>query len=266
MIIEMPKEELAYKNEKISHCIYLNSHGTVYKDCEKSPNVPDFLEDRILYVSSMPIINGYTRPINVLADNNHIYGYEMEYLKDYEPLKTFIGNLPKDENISFLKKKIALLNLLKCLRQINERYIIGDINLNNIMINKQGDIKIIDWENGMPKDTQLPILSYFNPLYLSNTATQADSMKMFICALSLLYETNLEDKCLDFSFSDLYDFAISLNMHHEIKKFLDDWSYIYMTKSNSVIYFDEYLKKMAFLKSSNIKRVRRQAPLYGFNY
>ena len=258
MIINMPKDELVYCNAKISHCIYLNKNGTVYKDCESSPNKPDLLEKRLLYVSELPKIDGYTKPINLLADDAHIYGYEMEYLKDYKSLMAVINSLYKNKHIDFEDKKIILLKLIKCLKEINRSYIIGDIRLDNIMVNPKGDARIIDWENGVPIGAAYPILSYYRPLYLSNNIVQADSMKMFICILSLLYETNLENICLNFDFNELYSFIFNVDLDPLIKRYINDYAYEYITKGNGVIYFDEYLQKMKNLRHMNIQRVRKK--------
>lgn len=240
----------------LNNCLYITPQGTIYKNCDGSINCPDFLSERISFVASLPEIEGFTRPISILRDDQGIYGYEMDYLRDYQTLQEviYLKNRLFSSRLSFDEKKELLLKLHTTLRKLNRDYAVGDIRLQNIMLNSN-DAKIIDWENGAPLNSAIiPYTAY--GVSGVKSLTQSDAIKMFYESLSLLYNINFEKIMSDEDFCEMQS---AFPFPTEIKDFIDDYMDILYSHSSTTIYFDEYLKKIRRQSAIEVMRVRKRA-------
>lgn len=242
-MVEDIKKKSIKECRKINHCLYLNKKGTVYKNCEESLNYPCLLPERLSFVDDIPCDNGFTKPISLLRDDR-IYGYEMPYLKSYQTILEYIERTPKSNSpIKFEDKKEMMLRQIQSLKEINRYFAVGDINLGNIMVHPNLDSVIIDWENGTPNISDYPILCLYH-VRNCNNYVQEDSIKLFICILSLLYEIDFESVLENLSVDSIAEILHDLKVNKNIISFLNDATYEIMLGSNAIVYFDEYLKSM----------------------
>ena len=262
-IKNIPIDDLKYLydfyNKKNYPWLYLTKEGTLIKNSMGSPNVPKNLSERLLYVGSIPAIDGYTRPLSLLNDPKQgIYGYEQTFLKDYKSLDDIISKLSKENKftMSLKDKKNMCLKLLETLKKINQYYYIGDISLQNLMLGKN-DIQIIDWENGTPVNKRYEILSLYNIEELDNVG-QLDAFKMFLACISVLYEYDIQIACAMESLGDIEGIFKYAKLNREILEYMKDFIYEVNTKSGRIPYFDEYLKHIKNVKVSEKKRVRQR--------
>lgn len=254
MIKVIPTNKLDSLYQKINHCLYLTSDNTVVKNCLRSFNNPGLIQERLEYVSSLPLVKGYTNPINLYSDGNTIYGYEMEYLRG---CKTILACINENISIDFDIKKRICLDLLKTLEELNKYYYVGDINLNNIMIGDNGSGYIIDWENGTPKDFNYGILSEYVVEDISSIQFQ-DAFKMFISTVSLLYGINFELLFPYMSPSEMHDYAKKIKLDSSIIAYLEDVSSQVLSGSNETIYFSEYLSHIRGISKYRVGSVKKK--------
>jgi len=259
MLINKERLEIEKNCVKLNHCLYLTPQNTVIKDCLQSNNCPDFLAERILFVSQLPFINGYTHPANVFQEYGDVYGYEMQNLSGYINIGDFLTSLNKQKalRLPFEIKKLILQKVLMCLRELNKEYVISDINIHNIMFNSFGDGMIIDWENGTPITDNYPTLCLYELGSISN-GIQADSLKLFTCALSLLYEYDFSSVLMYVPLDRFIKILQNLDVDPLIRNFIDDFSYELNIGSSRVVYFDEYLNRIVDIQEEQISRVKTQ--------
>jgi hypothetical protein len=255
--IKLSKAELAKKYQNLNHCLYKKTLDTVVKDCTLSLNTPTFLSERLTFVDMLPKIDGYTYPINLYEENGSVYGYEMKYLDKHVDLWTYLNN-NSISRLPFEIKKIALLKLLKCLKEINKEYIVSDININNIMFNQRGQSYLIDLENGYPIGTFYPTLEMYDTTFIKN-GTQSDSLKLYICALSLLYEIDFGQLFKDIPYDRFCKIVCDININPIVCKFLEDLTYEFNINSNRTPYFDEYLNCIKNISPKEVDKVKVRA-------
>lgn len=111
------------------------------------PGIIPISQEQFDYISTLePSL--FIVPLDLLYDkNNRIIGFVMEYLgNNYFPLSTIFSKnfCARDSITGQTKREIAksLINAIKYAH--NNQLIIGDLNQYNILINKQGNIKLID--------------------------------------------------------------------------------------------------------------------------
>ena len=260
-IKNIPIDDLKYLydfyNKKNYPWLYLTKEGTLIKNSMGSPNVPKNLSERLLYVGSMPAIEGYTRPLSLLNDpEKGIYGYEQTFLNGYTTLDEVIFKTINENKYTmrFHDKKTMCLKLLETLKKINQYYYIGDISLQNLMLGKN-DIQIIDWENGTPVNKRYEILSLYNIEDLDNVG-QLDAFKMFLACLSILYECNVQLIAQMENLIYIEDIFKCSKLNKEILAYMRDFIYEVNIGSGRIPYFDEYLKHIKRVSISEKKRIR----------
>lgn len=254
MVIECPVDELREKCDKINRSLYLSDHGTVYKNCLESLNAPDFVSERIKFVAGMGPIDNFNYPLSVLADeNNVIYGYESIYYPNYKTIFDYI----RDCNpawLSFEEKKKILLDINRTLKDVNNDYVVGDINLSNILISGSGDGVIIDWENGFPFPSTLEAFSKYDIRFLN--PVQNDAIKMFISSISLLYKVSFEQLFSRITVDRMLNFAKLLKMPRPIIHYLEAFVYEVMANTGRAVYFDEFLETMYGISTRSFNNIR----------
>jgi hypothetical protein len=247
------KLELLEQYKRFNYCLYHSGDNTLFKNCEQSRNKPPFLSERISFVNDLPSYDGYTHPLSVLKEDDQIYGYEMPY---FAKAKSFFDLLVLPEKVfnstmSFPEKKEMLLKLHKTLRKLNREYIVGDINLHNILITKEGQGVLVDWENGRPINSFMGVYALY--FIKQNGILQDDALKLFIASISLIYGIDFESMVIDNSFFSL----LSLPFQKAVLDYID--SIIDESASNvpMTVYFDEFLKYMK--EPSHLERKRIKA-------
>ena len=129
-------------------------------------------------------------PNDLITNNLQIRGYKCRYIKG-KTLEGLAKELDTEEKIALLNK---LTNLLK---EIHNYLVVGDINLENCMYDKNGNAYLIDFDLSTKLDERPSMMSLYNftdderkSIY-SNLST--DKIKMGIVAASVLYDINFED-------------------------------------------------------------------------
>ena len=244
------KLELLEQYKRFNYCLYHSGNNTLYKNCEQSRHKPPFLSERISFVSDLPITEGYTHPISLLKEDDKIYGYEMPY---YDHSKSVFDLLMLPEkifnsSISFKDKKEILLRLHKTLKELNKDYIVGDINLHNILITKDGQGVFVDWENGRPINCSFGVYAAY--FINQNGMLQDDALKLFVVSISLIYGIDFESLVIDNSFYSLLGFPFQKTVLEYIDSVIDASA----SKDTITIYFDEFLKHLK--EPSNLERKR----------
>ena len=247
--VYLSQKELNNNYKKFNRCLYHSDHGTVYKNCELSLNDPGFVGERISFISELQPIEGFTYPLSILCDEEHIYGYEMPFLKGYITFAELLKTPGKIYNsfLSFEQKKSLLTILHECLKKLNQQYIVGDIRLDNLMLSKSGNGVLIDWENGAPIHSGLDIFTAYEVFDNSNLI-QDDAIKLFISSLSLLYGVNFEIIVRCNTLYALFD----MELDSPIKEYIED--VLNSLYSRNIVYFDNYLK---YLKEPSIRKLVR---------
>lgn len=255
--------ELEENCTKLNHCIYLSSNDTVFKDCQKSRNCPAFVDMRLTAVDEFGPIDGVAYPFSLLCDNDYnIYGYEMDFLAGYKSIYEFIKS---DEcHLSLSDKKSALLNVYYGLRTLNKSgYIVGDINIENVMVSPFGQGRIIDWENGFLIGSGLYDLSKYE--FYGITSEQSDALKMFINSISLLYGLDFETFFCSLNVHDMFEMIRILKLDPIIIDYINDFEHEINTNSGHTLYFDDYINEFREVSSSKLEKIRRRYDIYGRN-
>lgn len=252
MYKQLSKAELNKNYKKIQYCIYTDGK-TAFKDCFCSLNPQFNVQENIRYIHDIPVINGYTRPINVLCNNGEIYGYEMEYLKGYIQLDEWIKT---KENIPFEKLRPFILSMWLTLRKINRFYSYGDINSSNIMINKEGKLILIDWENGTYNNSfVMPFTKY--EISGTKNSFQSDVIKLYINTLSVIYHFDFEKLFTHFDVNSFYYLLKEYKINDNILKFLEDFLFEINTGTNNYFYLDKYLTRTKSISLSRQNKVSK---------
>ena len=252
---KISQENLKTNFQQYRSSLYHSGHGTLYKNCRESPNCPEFLDERISFVNTLSQKNGYTHPISILKDDSRIYGYEMPFLEGYSTFWQLI-NMPDrvfQSKLPFKDKKEILSRVHQTLKSLNKDFIVGDINLRNLMLSKDGTPMIIDWENGAPKNSNLPLLVSYQT-GISRTELQEDAIKAFVASISLLYGIDFEKFVFSNSFYDL----LTIDFAQPIKEYISQTVIDAMEYTPSPTYFDELLKSVKEPSFLALQRVRRQ--------
>lgn len=189
-------KEYVYKNAKLYK---ISAFSTLYKNGDKLYKLFDKvfgldLESmeykQSLYDSVSPTI---ILPKDLIIDNEKICGYEQKYIRSYSLKKCIYKNIP------FERKRDIINSLSNALKEINQFLIVGDINLDNILIPRNKlDNKgyLIDFDFSKKLDS----INITPSLYLIkdcqnqtiNDNLNTDKIKLFICILSFLYGYNFE--------------------------------------------------------------------------
>ena len=131
-----------------------------------------------------------------------ICGYKEEFINGY----TFLEALKKP--VLFERKVQAINHISLALQDINQYIIVGDINLQNLLISKEKNDKngyIIDFDFSKKRNEDYITLAAYYVKINNNRITDnlnTDKVKIFISFLSLLYGYNFEEivgsyKCTD---------------------------------------------------------------------
>lgn len=170
-----------YKNGDRLYKLFDKVFGIDLESIEYKQSLYDFVSPTIIL------------PKDLIIDNEKTCGYEQKYLWSYSLEKCIYKNIP------FERKRDIINSLSNALKEINQFLIVGDINLENILIPRNKlDNKgyLIDFDFSKKLDSSRITSS----LYLIkdcqsqtiNDSLNTDKIKLFICILSFLYGYNFE--------------------------------------------------------------------------
>lgn len=184
---------------KQSHIFKISGFSTFYKrknelikifDNYKCQNL-ELIEYLVSLYGNVPKNN--VLPKELIFHDDIIAGYSEDYIKGF----TFLDALRK--TIPF-EKKIDIINSTShALHDINQFIIIGDINLENLLVSKNrydknGYIIDFDFAKKLNKDEMsYTFYKIKNNNENINENLNTDKIKMFISFLSLLYNYNFEN-------------------------------------------------------------------------
>ena len=224
---EIKKGELLGYPE-FSESIYWSQENTLYKICKLLPIEHERIEFlKFIYKLDIP---GLIKPLDLLS-NEKIYGYEMPYVDGTTIDKVLAGSTSDIDIIHIIEEMFNILG------KIHEHFIYGDIRCSNIMISNNLPL-FIDWDSGKPLNSNYWVVSYYNLFikrrYEANKLE--DIAKLYICALSLLYQIDIELFVMRYGPYALRDFLIESNASSEIINALNILIKAYEGKNNSTNY------------------------------
>ena len=224
---EIKKSELLSYPE-FSESIYWSQENTLYKICKLLPVEHERIEFlKFIYKLDIP---GLIKPLDLLS-NEKIYGYEMPYVDGTTVDKVLVASTTDINVIQIIKEMFNILG------KIHEHFIYGDIRCSNIMISNNLPL-FIDWDSGKPLNSNYWVVSYYNLFikrrYEANKLE--DIAKLYICALSLFYQADLELFVIRYGPYALREFLIESNSSIEIINALNILIKAYEGKNNSTNY------------------------------
>lgn len=224
---EIKKGELLSYPE-FSESIYWSQENTLYKICKLLP----IERERIEFLKFIYQLNikGMIKPLDLLSDGK-IYGYEMPYVDGTTIDKVLAGSTSDIDIIHIIEEMFNILG------KIHEHFIYGDIRCSNIMISNNLPL-FIDWDSGKPLNSNYWVVSYYN-LFIKRryeTNKLEDIAKLYICALSLFYQADLELFVIRYGPYALREFLIESNSSIEIINALNILIKAYEGKNNSTNY------------------------------
>ena len=224
---EIKKSELLSYPE-FSESIYWSQKNTLYKICKLLPIEHERIEFlKFIYKLNIP---GLIKPLDLLS-NEKIYGYEMPYV-DGTTIDKVLAGSTSDIDIRHIIEE--MFNILS---KIHEHFIYGDIRCSNIMISNNLPL-FIDWDSGKPLNSNYWVVSYYNLFikrrYEANKLE--DIAKLYICALSLLYQIDIELFVMRYGPYALRVFLTDANVNSEIVNALNILIKTYEERKDSTSY------------------------------
>lgn len=224
---EIKKGELLGYPE-FSESIYWSQENTLYKLCKLLPVERERIEFlKFIYQLN---IKGMIKPLDLLSDGK-IYGYEMPYVDGTTIDKVLVDPTTDINVIQIIKEMFNILG------KIHEHFIYGDIRCSNIILSNNMPI-FIDWDSGKPLNSNYWVVSYYNLFIKRQYGANKleDIAKLYICALSLLYQIDIELFVMRYGPYALRDFLTDANINSEIVNALNILIRVYEEKKDSTNY------------------------------
>ena len=224
---EIKKSELLGYPE-FSESIYWSQENTLYKLCKLLPVERERIEF-LKFVCQLNI-KGLIKPLNLLSDGK-IYGYEMPYVDGTTIDKVLVDSISDINVIQIIKEMFNILG------KIHEHFIYGDIRCSNIMISNNLPL-FIDWDSGKPLNSNYWVVSYYNLFIKRRYGANKleDIAKLYICALSLLYQIDIELFVMRYGPYALRVFLTDANVNSEIINALNILIKVYEVGKDSTNY------------------------------
>lgn len=245
---EIKKSELLGYPE-FSESIYWSQENTLYKICKLLPIEHERIEFlKFIYKLDIP---GLIKPLDLLS-NEKIYGYEMPYVNGTTIDKVLVTSTTDIDVIQIIEEMFNILG------KIHEHFIYGDIRCSNIMISNNLPL-FIDWDSGKPLNSNYWVVSYYNLFikrrYEANKLE--DIAKLYICALSLFYQADLELFVIRYGPYALRNFLNESNASSEIINALNILIKTYEERKDSTSYDFNGMFSNINLPSSKEKKLIR---------
>ena len=224
---EIKKSELLSYPE-FSESIYWSQENTLYKLCKLLPIERERIEFlKFIYKLDIP---GLIKPLDLLSDGK-IYGYEMPYVDGTTVDKVLVDSTTDIDVLQIIKEMFNILS------KIHEHFIYGDIRCSNIILSNNMPI-FIDWDSGKPLNSNYWVVSYYNLFIKRRYGANKleDIAKLYICALSLLYQIDIELFVMRYGPYALRDFLTESNVNSEIINALNILIKAYEERNDSINY------------------------------
>lgn len=224
---EIKKGELLGYPE-FSESIYWSQENTLYKLCKLLPVEHERIEFlKFIYKLDIP---GLIKPLDLLCDVK-IYGYEMPYVDGTTIDKVLVDSTSDINVLQIIKEMFNILS------KIHEHFIYGDIRCSNIILSNNMPI-FIDWDSGKPLNSNYWVVSYYNLFIKRQHGANKleDIAKLYICALSLLYQIDIELFVMRYGPYALRDFLTESNVNSEIINALNILIKAYEERNDSTNY------------------------------
>ena len=210
-------------------------------------------------------INELVLPKDLIIYNNNIVGFSMPYINGITLEEIINENLYSDYDIK--KIFINLLNIINKFKDLPFKFFIGDMHEKNIIIDKNGNINIIDPDSFIIDNKKLCINNeylvgkYINHFYnnseLKKIQISADYYSLLCIVLNYAFKDIIEDKSepiswikKDIQFKELYPILNRINENFVLLE--SDINEIFDFKNNLKY---EYKDNKKLLKE--IKRIRK---------
>ena len=224
---EIKKGELLSYPE-FSESIYWSQENTLYKICKLLPIERERIEFlKFIYKLDIP---GLIKPLDLLSDGK-IYGYEMPYVDGTSVDKVLVDSTTDIDVLQIIKEMFNILS------KIHEHFIYGDIRCSNIILSNNMPI-FIDWDSGKPLNSNYWVVSYYNLFIKRRYGANKleDIAKLYICALSLLYQIDIELFVMRYGPYALRVFLTDANVNSEIINALNILIKVYEVGKDSTNY------------------------------
>jgi len=164
----------------------------------------------------------FLKPVNLLFQQNQIIGFTMEYAgKEFFPLSSLFSKIFCQRNGIDGKYKLKIANqLIEAVKSAHfNGFIIGDLNQFNVLLNLQGDIRLIDidsYETPGHKHTGVLLDDIRDYYYQGSVSMNSDYFALSILLFNLITYTH--------PFKGIHDKYKSLaeRMIHKIPIFAKD--------------------------------------------
>ena len=183
--------------------------------------VDERLEDQIVYNQSInsKINKRIILPKKVLYnDKGWMIGYKMVYVAGRN-LEDEIQN----PYLSYEDKIILINEFFQLLKEIHNYLIVGDIRNTNLMIGSDGNAYMIDFDYAKKSDSSDLMFCRYNILYRDcyMEDKNEDIIKLYISALSILYNLDIEQIFIDLGNSNITELFSFI----PLSGFLKDYCY-----------------------------------------
>lgn len=219
--MKLDEKKLHFENYNAKFYKYRQSLYKVFKHY-----VPESLENQILYNHSIQshLDKHLILPTKILTDErSELIGYKMRFVDGTNFESELIHS-----HLSFEDKILLINELFRLLKEIHQYLIVGDIRNSNLMVGKDGNAYMIDFDLAKKVDSPIAPVSRYH-IYSDDEILNdqnEDLIKLFISALSLLYEIDIEEHFINFG---------------TIEKLAD-----YIPLSGVLKYYYHYLKKNVY--------------------
>lgn len=223
------------------HLYYDNYNSFFYKynkDLYKilKNYVSEKLELQLMYNNFIKeeLDNHIILPKELVYDEKHwLLGYKMDFVNG-----TNLDYLIKKNDLSFEDKIFVINEFFSYLEDIHYYLIVGDIRNSNLMVSKDKKAYMIDFDYAVRSDSSaVPFCRY--QVYLDDdyiNDRNADIVKLYVSALSLFYNYNIEDHMMR------YEGIRYLEGFIPPSGYFHDYYYYMIDKINKHEYIDNYLK------------------------
>ena len=165
-------------------------HNRIYKVFKSY--VSEALESQIIYNKDLrkKVSKNIILPTSLLRDDKGwLYGYTMKYINGQT-----IHHEIHNQTLSFEDKIFIINEFFEYLQELHQYLTVGDVRNSNLMIGKDRRAYMIDLDFAVKNNSpRIPIASYriaYGEDHINDKS--GDIIKLFISALSLLYNYNVE--------------------------------------------------------------------------
>ena len=229
--MQLDQRKLYYDNYNAWFYKYGKSLYKIYKNY-----VSERLEAQVLYnrLIKEDVNENIILPTELLYNQKHyLTGYKMNFVNG-----TILSEEIKKAKMSFEDKIFLINEFFSLLEQVHDYLVVGDVRNSNLMVGKDKQAYMIDFDFAKKADSSAtPLCRYHichNDEYLNDR--NEDVIKLYISALSLLYNYNVEH-----AFANIEEID-ALEMFVPLSGFLKDYYHYILDCVYKHKNIDNYLK------------------------